>query len=149
MPCLKRQTGYYRIKRKLPGIGHVDRSLRTDRKGIADRREQALLAAHREGHHEVVRAFLDDEVSIHEVQEAYESNRVAELAREIRRGDATLGEAADAALADKAPDVKASTLNRYETGLDHFRSLVGDDVSVREALTTDRIQAFKTSPRKP
>lgn len=37
------------------------------------------------------------------------------------------------------------TLNRYETGLDHFQRIVGPDTRVREALTTDRIQAFETA----
>lgn len=144
MPTWRSQTGHYYVKRRLDGFGQVYRSLKTERKGLARRREQALLNAHRQGHHDVVQAFVDDEVGIARIHSAHESGTLDELSQELRRGDAALGEAADAALDDKSPDVKDSTLERYTTGLDHFRDFCGDDESVREVLTTDVIQAFKS-----
>jgi integrase len=139
----ERSNGRYYIKRKVPGIGDVYRSLHTDRKGLARKREDMLLALAAQGRQDVVRAWLDGELALARLQEAYETGEVHELARTVRRGDSTLRAACEAALRDKGPDVADSTLERYTTGLDHFRAFCGDDASVRESLTTDVIQAFK------
>lgn len=53
-------------------------------------------------------------------------------------------EASVAALRAKAPDVKATTLERYETGLKHFGQFVGELTPVPDAVTEDSIQEFKS-----
>jgi len=41
--------------------------------------------------------------------------------------------------------VRATTLNRYETGMAHFATFVGGDANIAEALDTKRVQAFKAA----
>ena len=142
MPA-QRKNGRYYVKRRIPGFGKVRRSLRTERKAVARRREETLLALAESGRQDVVLAWLEGDLSLVEIVEAYETGEVHELARRARRGDSTLGAACKAALRDKSPDVKDSTLSRYETGLDHFRAFCGEDASVRDVLTTETVQAFK------
>lgn len=139
----QRGNGRYYTKRIIPGFGKVRRSLRTERKNVARRREEALLALAEQGRQKVVRAWLDGNLKLVEIVEAWETGSVHELARTVRNGNALLGEAADAALRDKSPDVADSTLERYTTGLGHFRSFAGEDARLRDALTTDTVQAFK------
>lgn len=144
MPA-QRSNGRYQLKRKVPGIGKVRRSLRTDHKGIARRRENAVLALAERGQQDVVRAWLDGDVSIAELHEAHEAGTVHELATRIRRADATLADACRDALRDKAPDVADSTLSGYKAALRRFRAFAEAEglEGVREALTTDTVQAFK------
>jgi len=139
----ERGNGRYYIKRKVPGIGKVYRSLGTERKRLATKREDMLLSLAQQGRQDVVRAWLEGDVTLGQLQEAYETGKVHALAACVRQGDAPLGEAAEAALRHKAPDVAQSTLERYGTGMDHFRDYAGDDTSVREALDEDVIQGFK------
>lgn len=143
MPTLRGSTGRYYIKRSVPGVGDVYRSLGTDRKALARSREEMLLALAKQGRPAVVRAWLDGEVDLAEIAEAYETGTVHALVEDLRRGTPTLAEAARKALAYKAPDVQSSTLNRYETGLEHFRSFVGDDAEVADALADETVQRFK------
>lgn len=142
MPA-KRSNGRYYLKRHVPGFGKLRRSLRTERKAVARRREQTLLALAEQGRQEVIQAWLDGEVTLVEIVEARDTGTVHKLVRAARNGSATLGEAADAALSDKSPDVAGSTLERYTTGLKHFRRFAGEDTPLREALTTEQVQAFK------
>lgn len=143
MSPAKRSNGRYYLKRQVPGFGKLRRSLRTERKAVARRQEQTLLALAEQGRQEVIQAWLDGEVTLVEIVEAREKGTVHELVRAARNGSATLGEAADAALSDKSPDVADSTLERYTTGLKHFRAFAGEDTPLREALTTEQVQAFK------
>lgn len=144
----ERSNGRYYVQRRVPGVGDVYRSLRTERKGVARRREDAILALAERGRSDVVRAWIDGDVSLAELVEAHESGTVHELAARVRRSDATLADACDAALRDRAPDVAESTLSGYETGLGRFRSFCADagldDGGVRDALTTDAVQRFKS-----
>lgn len=147
----RRPDGRYYVKRRFRGLDPDDpggsrlvyQSLATDRKGRADDRERALLALHDNGRRDLVRAFADGDLAIEEIEEAYATDRTAELAARIRREDATVAEAVEAGLRDKAPDVSPTTLERYRTGTKHFREFVGDDARVRDALTKERIQEFK------
>lgn len=133
----------YYIDRKFAGIGRVHRSLRTENAKRASVLESMLVSLHGQGRVQLVRAFAESEVGIERLAEAFETGQIHELASQLRTSSATLSEAAEAALKAKAPDVKASTLNRYRTGLGHFQRVLGEEISVREALTTDRIQEFK------
>lgn len=139
----RRKNGRYYTKRQIPGFGKVRRSLDTERKAVARRREETLLALAEQGRQEVIRAWLDGDVSLVEIVDAHEKGTVHQLARRARHGSATLGEACEAALTDKAPDVADSTLARYRTGLHHLRAFAGDDLPVRDTLTTDHVQSFK------
>ena len=138
----RRQNGTYYVKRTFRGVGLVYRSLHTKKKARAQARERVLESLHEQGRHELVRAFDRGQVTIQRLEEAFETGKVHELAAELRQGKATLAEASTAALTNKAPDVRTSTYERYETGLEHFRAFVGD-VSVQDALTSDRVQEFK------
>lgn len=142
MPA-KRSNGRYYLKRQVPGFGKLRRSLHTERKAVARRREEALLALAEQGRQEVIQAWLDGEITLLEIVEAREGGTVHQLVRAARNGTATLGEAADAALDDKSPDVANSTIERYTTGLKHFRAFAGEKTPLREALTTEQVQAFK------
>lgn len=88
------------------------------------------------------------DVSIHRIAEFWESGKIHELVGEIHSETASLGEAADAALDWKEPDVADSTHERYRTGLAHFREHVGEDMDVAEALDVDTIQSFKAARLK-
>lgn len=135
----------YYIDRTLAGVGRIHRSLRTKNGNRAQVLEAMLVSLHEQGRLELVRAFSEGDVAIAELAEAYETGRLHELARRLRTASPSLEDAIDAALQDKKPDVKATTLNRYETGLDHFQRILGPETQVREALTTDRIQEFKAT----
>lgn len=142
----QRSNGRYYVQRKLPGIGSVYRSLGTDRKGVARRRESALLALAERGRADVVRSWLDGDVSLPELVEAHEAGDVHAFSRRLRREDAALADACRAALRDKSPDVTDSTLSGYENALGRFRTFCAEEEGagdVREALTTDVIQRFK------
>lgn len=142
----QRSNGRYYVQRKVPGVGDIYRSLRTDRKGVARRREDAVLALAERGRGDVVRAWLDGDLALAALVEAYEAGAVHELAAELRREDSTLADACRSALRDRAPDVADSTLSGYETGLERFRSFADAEGldGVRAALTTDAVQRFKT-----
>lgn len=136
----------YYFRRTLGGIGRVYQSLGTDRKGLARRREEALVAAHRQGHHDLVRAWMEGEVSIEEVQAAYERDATAELARALSREDPPLEAACKRALRDKSPDVSATTLSGYRSALARFRTYctAQGKEGTRAALTTGVLQGFKS-----
>lgn len=137
----QRSNGRYYVQRTFPGVGKVYKSLHTDRKARAVSRERVLVSLAQQGRHELVRAFAGGDVSIQRLEEAFETDGIGELAAGLRRPDSRLADACEDALDDKAPDVKATTLNRYRTGLDHFRAYAGEDASVRDAL--EDIQGFK------
>lgn len=139
----QRANGRFYIKPKVPGVGQVYRTLGTDRKGLARRREDMLLALARQGHQSVIRAWLEGDIDLAEVQESFERGKVHEIAEDLRRGTPTVAEAARAALRYKAPDVQDSTLDRYRTGLDHFLDFVGPDTEVADVLPDETIQRFK------
>ena len=138
----KRANGIYYVKRFFPGIGRVYRSLGTKRKERADELEKVLTNLHERGRLDLVMAFLDGDVTVEELAESQDSQRLHELTARLSEQDSPLASACTEALRLKAPDVKASTLERFTTGLDHFQRFSGL-FSVREALTTDQIQKFK------
>ena len=140
----RRPSGIWYTKRRYPVLGKKEQSLGTRNRATAVTREQMLLMLPERGHVHVLRAFFDGDLEIHEVQEAYEAGQLHQLAARLRRGTATLGGAVRAALDQKAPDVKASTLERYRDGLAHFQRFVADDSTpVADALTDDLVQQFK------
>lgn len=142
MPTQRKNERYY-VKRSFPGIGQIYRSLHTDRLGIARRREEALLSLHRQGHHDVLRAFLEGRVSIQAIQEAHETGRVPDLEADLRRGSATLADACEAFLAHHRPSVKVSTWKRYRCSLNHLRAFHGDGANVAAVLSADAVQKFR------
>lgn len=48
----RRKNTYY-VQRRFAGVGKLYRSLHTDRKGLADARENMLAAIHQQGHYEL------------------------------------------------------------------------------------------------
>lgn len=83
-------------------------------------RGRVLVSLAQQGRHELVRAFASGDVSIQRLEEAFETDGIGELAAGLRRPDSRLADACEDALDDKAPDVKATALNRYRTEFDHF-----------------------------
>jgi integrase len=144
----RRANGVFYVKRTFKGVGSVYKSLGTKRKGQATAREAALISLHQQGRYELVRLFAGGDLSIQDIEEAYESGNVHELSERVRRNDVPLAEACQEALILKSPDVAGSTLERYATGLEHFRRCVGEDKTVREVLTDETIQAFKAQRLK-
>ena len=139
----KDRGGTYYVKRRFRGVGQIFRSLGTRNKGRATRLEDVLVSLYDQGRAELVRAFDRGHVTIEELAEYYETSRISELTARLRRADATLEDACEAALRDKSPDVTDSTLARYETGLSHLRRFAGADTIVRDVLTKHHVQAFK------
>lgn len=142
----KRPNGVYQWRANVPGRGDVARSLRTKSRAIARRREAAIAALLERGRLDLVLPWIDGALSLLELVEAYESNRVDELMAKVRASSAPeLAVAVEAALAWKKPDVRPRTLERYTDGLTHLREFHGDDVRVDEALTAEAVQAFKAA----
>lgn len=131
----RRANGVYYVKRRFHAVGTVYKSLRTRSAARACTLEQMLISLHGQGRVELIRAFDHGRVGIHELAEHYETSRIHELTGRLKRTDAKLADACDAALRSKAPDAKATTLNRSEAGLQHFRRLLKNNATVREVLT--------------
>ncbi len=142
MMATQRGNGIYYVKRSFPGLGKVYKSLGTRNKGRVRILEAMLVSLHGQGRVELVRAFLDGEVTVEGLAEYYETGRMHELTAKLSEQNSPLAEACSDALRLKAPDVKTRTLEVYATGLAHFRRFAGL-LSVREALTTDKIQEFQ------
>jgi integrase len=138
-----RRGQVYYVKRNFRGVGKITKSLQTQNRSRATALESALISLHAQGRLELLRAFADGTLTIEGIGEAYESGRVSELSSQLRESDENLAAAIDAALRNKAPDVRHSTLERYSTGLEHFHSFVGGGATARSALTTEVIQDFK------
>lgn len=141
MPWKRGDTWY--IKRKLPGLGRVYRSLGTRNAARARTLEDAIVRLCDRGHLEPVRAFLDGKIDAQRLAEASETGRVHELAAEIRRISVPLRHAVDAVLRAKEADIRESTRERYRFSLDRLRAFAGDDSPVHEVLTTERVRDFK------
>ena len=129
----RRTNGVFYIKRRFKGIGPVYRSLGTKRKTQADALENVLVKLHDRGRLDLVVAFLDGDVAIRELAESFETSSISQLTTDLSERNSPLDEACTEALRLKAPDVTATTLERYATGLDHFQSFTGA-LTVRKAL---------------
>lgn len=136
------RTEFYYVKRSFRGIGKVEKSLRTKDEGRADFLEGMLLKLHERGRLDLIRAWIEDRVTIERLADAYEEGRLHVLSDEIRTPDVSLEYAIERALAHKKPDVTERTHDGYTTGLSHFLRIVGRS-TVREALTDETIQSFK------
>ena len=143
MPYRRPDARAYYIKRTVPGLGKLTRSLRTNRKSEALRRETLLLKLAERGRLDLVRGVLDGRVRFAELTDAVETDGLGDLTNRLNSVNVTVAEAVTATIENKRPDVRASTLNRYETGLEHFKAFVGERANVAETLTTERVQAFK------
>ncbi|WP_425155473.1 tyrosine-type recombinase/integrase [Candidatus Palauibacter sp.] len=140
----RRPNGYYQFRKKLPGIGVRARTLGTKNRAIATRRAAALDTLVERGRMDLVRAWLDGRLDLVQLVEAYESGRIDRLTRELNRTNIpTLGEACDVLLKLKAPNVRASSLRRYRSGMVPLKVFFGPDRSVGEVLTTDAIGEYK------
>lgn len=138
----RRSNGIYYVKRVFRGVGKVEKSLGTRNKTRARFLETMLLSLHDQGRLDLVRAFDDGELAIEKMAEFFESGRIHELTAQLSEQDSPLEEGCKEALRLKAPDVTPGTLVGYQTGLAHFRRFAGG-LSVREALTTEKVQEFK------
>jgi integrase len=139
----RRNNGIYYFNRTLRPVGKIQRSLRTTRKRRATTLEDMLVSIHAQGRIELIRAWANGRLDIEKLAEYYESGRLPELAADLRFSDVPLDKGIEAAIRAKSPDVRATTLNRYETGLAKFKTFAGEDISVRDALDTDMVQGFK------
>jgi integrase len=145
-------TRWY-IRTTLAGIGPVKRSLGTTSKARATKLESMIETLHERGRLDLLNAWLDDELELEVLAEAYETSTLHELTERLTRkaDEVTLRDAVDLALAHRAGDVKLSTLQRYTESLESFcgfcvcRQGVRNACEVRllEVLDEDVIQAFK------
>lgn len=147
----KRNSRYY-VQRQFPGVGRIYKSLQTENVTRARQLENMLQSLHRQGHLDLLNAFQEGEVEIHELAEAYESNRIHRLRDRLERGEIpTLREACDDYLRSVKPDVKPTTLDGYRAHLEHFQNVMGGDTPVDEALVgsqrEDPIQDYKAECR--
>lgn len=134
----------YHLKRRLPGVGLVRRTLETENQVRADQLEGAITELARRGHLDLIRAFSDGTLSAHELHEAQAAGTVHELEAALREGPTpTLAEAWADVLRLDAADVASSTRERYETSYAHIEAFHGADSPVDEALTDDAVKAFK------
>jgi integrase len=140
----QRSNGIYYVKRRLAGIGPIYRSLGTRNKGRAATLEKMLVSLHDQGRLDIVRAFATGTTSIRVIAEHYELSTIHDLATALKRTDSKLSDACRTTLPSKAPDVQATTLERYETGLQHFQRFAGPDALVSAVLTEDSVQEFKS-----
>ncbi|MCG3774972.1 MAG: Tyrosine recombinase XerC [Nitrospira sp.] len=141
----KKRGSMWYTKRAYPVLGKLEKSLRTTSRSRATYLEQILLGLSAQAYTEVLRAFADGRVSVARIAEAWESQRIHELAQSLRTKSAGLGEAIKAALQWKKPDVAETTYERYATGLGHFLKHVGPDTDVAESLELEVIQSFKAA----
>lgn len=143
MPYLRGST--YHVKRKLPGIGRTRKTLDTESKRRAETLERMLIRLCERGNLGPVRAWLDDEVSIHELADAFDGGSIPELMQRIRSRTVPLSDGFAAALASKEPDVKASTFQRYSESAAIVERVAAEHgvETVAEACTPDFIQTFK------
>lgn len=152
----------YYINRKLPGLGPepVCKSLGTSRKRLAQQRERAILRLAERGESDIVRAFLDDRLSIGTIQGEFEQGRVDRLNKLLDRPDESVADAIDEALAVKRGEVEgedtidgyrgklelfAEWLEEHEFGLDkNERNLdrPGEVLNVRDAFEKKRPKKY-------
>jgi integrase len=135
------------LKREVPGIGRVYKSLGTTRVAHAREREELLLKLAERGHLDLVRAWLEGHMRLSALVEAHAAGRLHELAARLRAPDVPLADAVARCLEAKAADVRPFTLDRYRASLAHFLRFVGERATVRAALTTDQVQALKGARR--
>lgn len=142
----KRGNVYY-IKRRMPGLGDVYRSLGTKRKGLARKREEMLMDLASRGNLEPVRAWLDGRADLAEILEARATDGLGGLMTRLAEETVPLEDAVEAVLDAKKADVASSTHQRYTEGLAHLKRFseerLGSESMVGEVLKTDHVQAFK------
>ena len=114
---------------------------------LAREREELLLGLAERGHLELVRAWLGDRLQLPQLVEAQATGRLHELSARLRYPDVPLADAIAQCLRAKGADVRPFTLDRYRASLAHFLRFVGETATVRAALTTDEVQAFKGARR--
>ncbi len=135
------------LKRELPGIGRIYKSLGTTRVALAREREELLLRLAERGYLELVRAWIGDRLRLPQLIEAHATGRLHELIARLRSPDVPLADAIGQCLRAKASDVRPFTLDRYRASLAHYLRFVGEKATVRSALTTDQVQALKGARR--
>ncbi len=138
----RRSNGVWYFKKRLPGIGSVERSLGTKSRTRAHRLESMVVSLHEAGRLDLMHAWLEGDTTLAELQEHYEAGTTHDLVRLVRGGRTTLSEAIDETLDAKAADVRPATLEVYRTGLKHFLRIAHDG-RVAEKLTTAIIRDFK------
>ena len=137
------ERGTWYIRRTLPHVGPVRRSLGTTLEAHARDLERMLLLFGRSGRFRLLRAWYSRRLSIEELYDAHVTGSLPELEAKLAQPDVPgLQSAIRDALEMKSADVRPSTLRGYRDCLERFRQFVGD-VSVSEALTTDTIQRYK------
>ncbi len=146
MPYKRGNTFY--VKRRLPGIDRkVYKSLGTTSSTRAASLERMILTLCEKGHFEPVRAWLDDQIQIHELAEAFEGGKMPELMVTIRTQSIPLAVGFDQALEAKEPDVRTGSSERYRASRDNVLrvalSVLGASVTVQQALDATFIQKFK------
>jgi integrase len=138
-----KRDGIWQMKRTLPGVGLVRRSLGTRSGERALTLESMVEKLADRGRGDLIRAWMNDDVSLATLAEAYDTGKLHLLSRRLQAKECNLAEAIRQALRAQAADVQDSTLQRYATGLAHFEAFAGSKANVRESLTTDRVTQFK------
>lgn len=110
-------TWRYYFEHEIPGRGRVARSLGTSDRRTAERRENRLLELLEKGRADLVRAWLDGQVTLRQLRQANTDEKLGELTRELRaarRPDVSLQTASDKALKVKrGENVSANTIGEY------------------------------------
>ena len=138
----KRGSQYY-LKRRLPGIGPVKKSLGTKSATRAKELEHLAVSLAERGRLDLVRAWLDGGIDLAALADARDAGRLGELSKELQRSDTTLSDAIDGVLREKEADVSTATVQRYADGLRHLTAFAGEEASVRDTLTTEFLKEFK------
>ena len=136
------------IKRCVPGMGHVTKSLGTKNRARGRALEAMLLDLAANAQQGVIRAWLDGRLTLAEIAEAHAAGTMHEIVALLREpASVTLAAAIRACEAEREGDIAPGTLERYREGWAHFRRYSGDDTSVREALATKSVNGFRPSRR--
>ncbi len=142
MPTLSERGTWY-IRRRLPHLGPVRRSLGTRSKEHARDLERMLIVFGESGKFRLLRAWYSGREALENIYDAHITGRLAELEERLALPDVPpLSAAIRESLKFKAPDVAPRTLRAYTDNLERFRQYVGD-IPADDALTTDNVQRYK------
>ncbi len=131
----------YWMDRAYPGVGRTHRSLKTTSKARAEKREQMLDALAHRGQLHFLRAFNNGKVDIAQLEEAFETGRLPELAADLSRNDQPLADASREFLAAQT-HLAGSSRSRYSHTLRHLEEFAGEKATVQGTLKPEAVSKF-------
>lgn len=114
---------WYHIRRTIQPFGEVQKTLNTRSKRVAERRERMLLDFAKEGRWVLLRAFIEGDVRIEELEEAKQKRELHELKERLEAPNVSFEAALEEAETMKKADDNISdrTWDGYESRLRAFR----------------------------